>query len=89
MSTMSFKPTFMMLLALVVLLVVVVIQTEAVTVPVWCVCGNGDHSARLCSITGGKWDGGSCGMITTRAYENYNALCNNDKSYKGTPHCWN
>ncbi|KAG0266719.1 hypothetical protein BGZ95_003010 [Linnemannia exigua] len=86
--SMSFKPTLMMLLALVVLLVVAVVQTEAVTVPIWCVCGNTEHTRLLCSF-GGNWDGGSCGMITTRAYENFIAICKNDKSYKGTPHCWN
>ncbi|KAF9916468.1 hypothetical protein FBU30_001334 [Linnemannia zychae] len=83
--TMSFKSTFVMLFALVVLLVASISQTEAVTVPIWCVCGTQDTQL-LCRVVAGKWDGSSCGMITTSAYENFAKTC---PIWKGTTHCWN
>ncbi|KAG0065701.1 hypothetical protein BGZ89_008006 [Linnemannia elongata] len=82
---MSFKPAYMMLLALVVLLVTMSSLQAQVETNTWCFCNDYRTSSQICSFLGGKWDGGSCGLPTDDSAKVFRQTCEN---IRGKFNCW-
>ncbi|KAH7054735.1 hypothetical protein BKA57DRAFT_452050 [Linnemannia elongata] len=81
---MSFKPTFLILLAVAVLLVIVS-SHQADAWAIWCICGDSRRTQNVCHVADGNWDGGSCGLPSPQKYSFFTSNC---KNIGGTPQCW-
>ncbi|KAK3818272.1 MAG: hypothetical protein JOS17DRAFT_383038 [Linnemannia elongata] len=85
---MAFKITTLLALATATLLVAMSShenQVVADTFPQWCLCGNSQLTAVVCSQNKGNWDGGSCGLDNQRVFDGFVKVC---KNYNQQLTCW-
>ncbi|KAK5805682.1 hypothetical protein F5H01DRAFT_383563, partial [Linnemannia elongata] len=71
---MAFKITTLFAIATATLLVAMSShenQVAADTFPQWCLCGNSQLTAVVCSQNSGNWDGGSCGINNQRVFDGF------------------
>ncbi|KAF9104329.1 hypothetical protein BGX29_002072 [Mortierella sp. GBA35] len=88
---MSFKPAFLVVLALALLQVNMTTHphnlVETVNIPIWCICV--DKTQFCCNYAGGNWDGGSCGLSNIDKYQYFSLSCSIRDPYNNRKQCWN
>ncbi|KAG0045247.1 hypothetical protein BGZ83_009517 [Gryganskiella cystojenkinii] len=69
-----------------VVLAIVSSTASATIYPIWCKCESSALTAHPCSVAGGNYDGGSCGMTSYTKCNNFRNAC---KSEQGQGiNCW-
>ncbi|KAF9093117.1 hypothetical protein BGX23_003630 [Mortierella sp. AD031] len=88
---MSFKPAFLVVLALALLQVNMTTHphnlVETVNIPIWCI--RVDKTQSCCNYAGGNWDGGSCGLSNIDKYQYFSLSCSIRDPYNNRKQCWN